>query len=105
MNNLKLIKTLLEQDVSNLSDKEIIKLIGIDKIDNAFETLRPIGIILALIVIAFFAISVFVSIKALSFIVNFKVAILLVISVLIVPLYHITSSMFKLIGLLLKLIF
>lgn len=105
MNKFKTLNDLLNQDISSLSDEDLKNMVNNGGIDDIAKILVPIGILLSLAVIVISGIIVYISIKSLSLILDYRLAIAIIGFIMIVPLYPITIRVIKIAELLVKVIF
>lgn len=105
MNKFKTLNDLLNQDISSLSDEDLKNMVNNGGIDDIAKILVPVGILLSLAVIVISGIIVYISIKSLSLILDYRLAIAVIGFIMIVPLYPITIRVIKIAELLVKIIF
>lgn len=105
MNKFKTLNDLLNQDISSLSDEDLKNMINNGGVDDIAKILVPVGILLSLAVIVISGIIVYISIKSLSLILDYRLAIAVIGFIMIVPLYPITIRVIKIAELLVKIIF
>lgn len=105
MNKFKTLNDLLNQDISSLSDEDLKNMVNNGGIDDIAKILVPVGILLSLVVIVISGIIVYISIKSLSLILDYRLAIAVIGFIMIVPLYPITIRVIKIAELLVKIIF
>lgn len=105
MNKFKTLNDLLNQDISSLSDEDLKNMVNNGGIDDIAKILVPVGILLSLAVIVISGIIVYISIKSLSLILDYRLAIAIIGFIMIVPLYPITIRVIKIAELLVKIIF
>lgn len=105
MNKFKTLNDLLNQDISSLSDEDLKNMVNNGGIDDIAKILVPVGILLSLAVIVISGIIVYISIKSLSLILDYRLAIAIIGFIMIVPLYPITIRVIKIAELLVKVIF
>ena len=105
MNKFKTLNDLLNQDISSLSDEDLKNMINNGGVDDIAKILVPVGILLSLAVIVISGIIVYISIKSLSLILDYRLAIVVIGFIMIVPLYPITIRVIKIAELLVKIIF